>query len=123
MIAIRGMQGLGDNVYQRAFIKSLVKSKEVLLETPWPEIYEDLPNIKFIKPQTKLRTQKKSLEKVDTMLGTYSTKFDSSVSGRSHNVALAAKSTSDVILMPGESFSYNEHTGTRTISNGYKIII
>ena len=22
--------------------------------------------------------------------------------------------------MPGESFSYNEHTGTRTISNGYK---
>ena len=68
MIAIRGMQGLGDNVYQRAFIKSLVKSKEVLLETPWPEIYEDLPNIKFIKPQTKLRTQKKSLEKVDKNL-------------------------------------------------------
>ena len=54
------------------------------------------------------------------MLGTYSTKFDSSVSGRSHNVALAAKSTSDVLLMPGESFSYNKHTGSRTTSNGYK---
>lgn len=68
MIAIRGMQGLGDNIYQRAFIKSLVRSKEVILETPWPELYEDLPNIKFIKPQTKLRTQKKSLEKVDRSL-------------------------------------------------------
>ena len=54
------------------------------------------------------------------ILGTYSTKFDSSVSGRSHNVALAAKSTSDVLLMPGESFSYNKHTGSRTTSNGYK---
>ena len=72
--------------------------------------------VEKIQPDVK----EESLEKVDTMLGTYSTKFDSSVSGRSHNVALAAKSTSDVILMPGESFSYNEHTGTRTISNGYK---
>lgn len=72
--------------------------------------------VEKIQPDVK----EESLEKVDTILGTYSTKFDSSVSGRSHNVALAAKSTSDVILMPGESFSYNEHTGTRTISNGYK---
>ena len=61
-----------------------------------------------------------NLENIDVILGTYSTKFDSSVSGRSHNVALAAKSTSDVLLMPGERFSYNEHTGARTISNGYK---
>lgn len=72
--------------------------------------------VEKIQPDVK----EESLEKVDTILGTYSTKFDSSVSGRSHNVALAAKSTSDVILMPGESFSYNEHTGARTISNGYK---
>ena len=72
--------------------------------------------VEKIQPDVK----EESLEKVDTMLGTYSTKFDSSVSGRSHNVALAAKSTSDVILMPGESFSYNKHTGSRTTSNGYK---
>ena len=72
--------------------------------------------VEKIQPDVK----EESLENIDTILGTYSTKFDSSVSGRSHNVALAAKSTSDVLLMPGESFSYNEHTGTRTISNGYK---
>ena len=65
MIAIRGMFGLGDNVYQRAFIKSLVKSTPVLLETPWPEIYQDLQNIQFIKPNTRLRTQKKSADRVD----------------------------------------------------------
>ena len=63
--------------------------------------------VEKIQPDVK----EESLEKVDTMLGTYSTKFDSSVSRRSHNVVLAAKSTSDVLLMPGESFSYNKNTG------------
>lgn len=72
--------------------------------------------VKKIQPNVK----EENLENIDTILGTYSTKFDSSVAGRSHNVALAAKSTSDVLLMPGESFSYNEHTGERTTSNGYK---
>jgi hypothetical protein len=64
MIAIKGMLGLGDNIYQRAFVKSLVRSREVLLETPWPEIYQDLPNMQFLKPETRLRTQRKSLERV-----------------------------------------------------------
>lgn len=60
-----GMHGLGDNIYQRAFIKSLVKSGEVWLETPWPEIYQDLPNLHFVKPFTRLRTQAKNLRKSD----------------------------------------------------------
>ena len=72
--------------------------------------------VEEIEPDIK----KENLENIDTILGTYSTKFDSSVAGRSHNIALAAKSTSDVLLMPGESFSYNKHTGSRTTSNGYK---
>lgn len=68
MIAIRGMQGLGDNVYQRAFIKSLVRSNEVLLETPWPELYSDLPNLQLIKPHTRLRTQAKNIVNADKSL-------------------------------------------------------
>lgn len=67
-IAIRGMQGLGDNIYQRAFIKSLVKSIPVILETPWPELYADLPNLSMIKPHTRLRTQKKSADRADKSL-------------------------------------------------------
>lgn len=72
--------------------------------------------VEKIQPDVK----EENLANIDTILGTYFTKFEPSVAGRSHNVALAAKSTSDVLLMPGESFSYNEHTGKRTISNGYK---
>ena len=68
MIAFRGMQGLGDNIYQRAFIKSAVKISPVILETPWPEIYQDLPNLRLVRPHTRLRTQAKNAEKADKSL-------------------------------------------------------
>lgn len=64
--------------------------------------------------------KREQLQEVNTLLGSYTTKFDSSVSGRSTNIRLASNRTSDVLIMPGESFSYNEHTGMRTIENGYK---
>lgn len=64
--------------------------------------------------------KKDYLKEVDSLLGTHTTKFNSSVSGRTTNIRIATSRTSDVLLMPGETFSYNEHTGMRTISNGYK---
>ena len=70
MIAIRSMFGLGDGIYVRAFIKSWCQQQEVLLETPWPELYQDLSNIKFIKPNTRLRTQKKNADSVDESVWT-----------------------------------------------------
>lgn len=58
---VRGMRGLGDNIYQRAFIKNL--AGPVYLDTPWPQLYADLPNVHFLRPQTQLRTQRKNLER------------------------------------------------------------
>lgn len=56
-VLIDGMKGLGDNIYQRAFVRSLVDAGEdVFLSTPWPELYEDLP-VRFVKLRTPLRTQ------------------------------------------------------------------
>jgi len=54
------MQGLGDNLYQRAFISQL--KGPVWLQTPWPEIYEDLPEVRFVRAQTALRTQLRNVE-------------------------------------------------------------
>lgn len=56
---IRGMRGLGDNINQRAFIKEL--GFPVLLDTPWPELYEDLPGVSFLECYTPLRTQIKNI--------------------------------------------------------------
>jgi len=56
---IQSMKGLGDNILQRAFVKST--SQPVYLDTPWPELYSDLQNVHFTKPSTMLRTQHKNI--------------------------------------------------------------
>lgn len=64
--------------------------------------------------------KKESLEAIDTILGSHSTKITGGISGKVTNIKLATQKTSDVLLMPGDTFSYNEHTGLRTVANGYK---
>lgn len=56
---IHGMRGLGDCLFQRPFIKAL--PKPVYLDTPWPELYQDIPDVHFIRPVTPLRTQSKNI--------------------------------------------------------------
>ena len=58
---IVGMLGLGDNIYQRAFIKGI--RDQVYLKTPWPELYRDLPHVRPVLPDTRLRTQAKNLRR------------------------------------------------------------
>lgn len=55
------------------------------------------------------------------VLGTYSTSFASSSASRGHNITLAASSINNIILMPGESFSFNDALGERTEARGYKL--
>ncbi len=56
---IRGMKGLGDCIYQRAFLRQLPGI--VFLETPWPELYQDMPHVRCVRPATDLRTQAKNM--------------------------------------------------------------
>lgn len=56
---IKGMMGLGDNIYSRAFVKNYPGA---YLETPWPELYRDL-DVKCVKPATQLRTQAKNVRR------------------------------------------------------------
>lgn len=52
-VIIRGMCGLGDNIYQRGFVRHYPGA---YIETPWPEIYRGL-DVKFLRTGTRLRTQ------------------------------------------------------------------
>lgn len=61
MFIVNSMRGLGDNIYQRAFVKAL--NGPVYIDTPWPELYRDLPHVHFVRPDTKLRTQSKNIAK------------------------------------------------------------
>lgn len=61
-LVVRGMRGLGDNIYQRVFIKSVVqRDGEVYLQTPWPELYEDIGGVRFLRDSTPLRTQSRNI--------------------------------------------------------------
>ena len=53
-------------------------------------------------------------------LGTCTTNYNAANLNRSNNLQLAGKSINDVILKPGEEFSYNATLGERTVKNGYK---
>ena len=60
MMHIYGMMGLGDNVYQRAFISAI--KFPVYIETPWPEIYQGTLAMPVL-PCTNLRTQMKNIKR------------------------------------------------------------
>jgi hypothetical protein len=72
-IHIFGCHGLGDNIYQRPAIKWLADNHDgkILLNTPWPELYWDIPRVKFTRPGGHLRTQMLNVKRWD--------KFDSSI--------------------------------------------
>jgi vancomycin resistance protein YoaR len=77
-------------------------------------------SIDLVVKEDKPEVTEEQLNSIDTVLGQYSTNFNASVAGRTYNVKLAAQSTSNIVLMPGEEFSYNDSTGPRSIANGYQ---
>jgi hypothetical protein len=50
------MWGLGDNIYARPFMRAAVAKHEIWLDTPWPELFEDL-DVRFVRGARRLRTQ------------------------------------------------------------------
>ena len=65
----------------------------------------------------KLKTE--DVESVNSILGQFSTAFNNETS-RGSNIHVAGESSSDIIIMPQETYSYNNATGPRVLSKGYK---
>ena len=54
------MWGLGDCIYSRPFVRAAAAKHRIMLDTPWPELYEDL-DVAFVRGKRKLRTQLKNI--------------------------------------------------------------
>src|SRR5262245_9263081 len=52
-LLVRGMWGLGDNCYARPFVRAAAEKYDVWLETPWPELYEDI-ELRFVRGTRRL---------------------------------------------------------------------
>jgi len=74
--------------------------------------------LKITLPETTIDSVLEELFK-DT-LSTYTTSFNVNEKERTENVKLAADSINNVILMPGQEFSYNNVVGERSTERGYK---
>lgn len=54
------------------------------------------------------------------LLATFSTRYDSQNKNRENNMYLATSKINEIIIAPGEEFSYNRTVGSRNIALGYK---
>lgn len=62
MPLVNSMAGLGDNLYQLAFVDQL--ERPIYINTPWPQLYSEITDIHFVRPDTRLRTQKKNVDRL-----------------------------------------------------------
>lgn len=68
----------------------------------------------------------KALSKIEHSLSKYTTIFAGSSHGRKNNIKISAMKIDGQLIMPGEIFSFNKTTGSRSRENGYmesKVII
>ena len=60
------------------------------------------------------------LEAFPYRVSTFSTNYNAGDVGRTNNLKIASGKTNNVVLMPGEVFSFNQVVGKRTVEEGYK---
>ncbi len=82
--------------------------------------YFDTVVVDLIVKEIYPKTTAEILNTIDHLLGSYTTEFNSSVVGRSHNIKLASNAIDGTVLLPGDVFSFNDIVGPRTPNNGYK---
>ncbi len=73
---------------------------------------KELEKLAFFNQQVKLSKM--------VLLGSATTSFWGSSADRIHNIALGAQRVSDVVVQPGEVYSFLEHLGEVSVESGYK---
>ena len=74
--------------------------------------------LKILYP--KVTTNMIGTEAFPDLLSSFSTNYNARDTDRTTNLKLAANKINGSVLMPGETFSYNQVVGARTIAAGYK---
>ena len=75
----------------------------------------DIP-VSVIKPKYTFD----KLSKINTILGTYETSFNSKNNNRANNIKVATNKINNILIDSNESFSFNKLIGKRSIEQGFK---
>lgn len=93
---------------------SMDEAKNLLVE----DKQEYIIPLKITSPE--ITTKQLGMEAFPEKLATYTTRFDASNTNRATNIRIAANTINGMVLMPGESMSFNGTLGPRTAAKGYK---
>ncbi|MDP4089499.1 MAG: VanW family protein [Bacillota bacterium] len=61
-----------------------------------------------------------ALSSINTLVSTYTTSYKGSIDSRINNIKVASGSVNGRLMMPGDSFSFNDVVGQRTEARGYQ---
>lgn len=92
-------------------IETYLRKNETLI----PLAFDETP------PSIKAEDLRKKINNIKTKIGSCTTSFTSSTSGRSTNIEIAAKKFDGIVLAPNETLSFYNVVGSITQSKGYKI--
>lgn len=67
------------------------------------------------------RVSDADLAKITDVVSEYTTRYSEGNANRAHNIKNAAQRLTGMILLPGETFSFNKMLGQRTAKNGFKL--
>lgn len=97
--------------------KKLTEDIKTVINDKKPEDATVVAKIDEIKP----KVLKSQLQKVNSLLSSFTTSFATSSEERSTNIRLATRQIDGLTIMPGGSFSFNDIVGERTAARGYKV--
>lgn len=80
----------------------------------------DTLQVHFKEEQPKVTAANLEAQKIDGLIGSYTTWFDASNIERTENIRLAAQALDGALIPPGETISFNEIVGQRTGEKGYQ---
>lgn len=82
--------------------------------------FGDEISLKLRQVEPKVRTEDILAMKINGLLASYTTYFDVSNVNRTYNINVAADALDNIVLKPGEIFSFNRVVGPRSKEAGYK---
>lgn len=91
------------------------KIKEIDIFAPVPDIA-----VQYKEHLPLLTAAQLEDQKITGLLASYTSRFDPTQTARSENVRIAARAMDKSIIKPGETLSFNQIVGERTVEAGYK---
>lgn len=93
----------------------IMKIKEINLDNLDSEL-----KVEFIEQLPLVTAAQLEEQKITGLLASYTTRFDATQTARTENVKIAAKAMDMAVIQPGQTLSFNQIVGVRTIEAGYK---